>query len=53
MIYATEKLKEEIENSNHYSKSLTGYYLNEFNRNKYNLNSYKTQYDGVNSEKII
>ncbi len=37
MIYETEKLQKEIENSNHYNKCLTGYYLNEFNRNKNNF----------------
>ena len=51
MIYETEKLQKEIENSNHYSKCLTGYYLNEFNKNKSNFITYKSQYDRVNSEK--
>ena len=51
MIYETEKLQKEIENSNHYNKCLTGYYLNEFNRNKNNFDTYKSQYYTVNSEK--
>ena len=51
MIYETEKLQKEIENSNHYSKCLTDYYLNEFNRNKNNFDTYKSQYYRVNSEK--
>ena len=51
MIYEAENLQKQIESNNHFSKCLTGSYLDEFNRNRNNLNLYKAQYDGVNSGK--